>query len=361
MNVFHKIVHSVLLTTNVCLVLALLVCGNIHLVRPQHSSLYTFLAYAYMPLLLANIFFIVYWCFRLRPWILLSVAGVFFTWSSARAWLPLNISKPADSEHVVTVMTYNVEYFSHSKVKSVRGVHPILNYISEKDPDIVFLQEAGPQFVNEIRFKPEVKTLLKSYRFFASGVQESRYSVVALSKYRILKFGRVDYESQSNSSFWYDLKVGKDTIRFVNNHLESNKLNPKEKVQYSDMIRNHESGKITQVAEALGSKVGNATAIRAIEADSVASLIKRTPYRNVVVCGDFNDVPGSYIYRTIRTDLKDAWVERGNGWGNTFHDHFFLFRIDYILHSSSIQCVEVNRDKVNYSDHYPLWAKLVIQ
>jgi endonuclease/exonuclease/phosphatase family metal-dependent hydrolase len=360
MKIVRKLLHSVLLTSNFGLVLALLVCGNVHLIKPLHSSLYSFLAYAYMPLLLANVFFLVYWGIRLKPWALVSLAGLILTWSSARAWFPLNISKKEPAVKTLSILTFNVEYFSHSNVKLEHGIHPILIYIKEKDPDVVFLQEAGPQFVNDLRTKQEVENLMKSYPFFASGEQENRYSVVLLSKFRILKFGRIEYQSQSNSSFWYDVKIGKDTVRFINNHLESNKLNPKEKVQYSDMIRNHESGRISEVAEVLGSKVGNATVIRAVEADSVASLIKRTPYREIVVCGDFNDVPGSYIYRKIRSGLKDAWVERGNGWGHTFHDHFFLFRIDYILYSPTIRCLEIEREKVNFSDHYPLWAKLVM-
>jgi len=105
--------------------------------------------------------------------------------------------------------------------------------------------------------------------------------------------------------------------------------------------------------------VGNASTIRANQADSVSKVVRNSPYK-VILCGDFNDVPGSYTYRTVRNGLADSWVERGNGWGNTFHENLFLFRIDFIMHSPTIKTTRVKVDKVKYSDHYPIWANLEI-
>ncbi|MCX6308053.1 MAG: endonuclease/exonuclease/phosphatase family protein, partial [Bacteroidia bacterium] len=91
--------------------------------------------------------------------------------------------------------------------------------------------------------------------------------------------------------------------------------------------------------------------------DAVSKVVHESPYE-VLVCGDFNDVPGSYTYRKIRSDILDSWVEKGNGWGHTFHENFFLFRIDYVLHTPGIRCVKANVDHVHYSDHFPVWANL---
>jgi endonuclease/exonuclease/phosphatase family metal-dependent hydrolase len=356
MNIFHKLIHSVVLTTNIGVVLGMIVCGNVYLLKPEHSSFASFLSYGYVPFFAVNLFFLFYWGARLRPWIFLSIAGIVLTWSSMRAWIPVNLSKEKNPVESITVLTYNVEYFQHNSDIGSEELSPIVNYIQQIDADIVCLQEAGPFFVQNRRTEPKIRKALKAYKYFSSGEQENRYSVVVLSKFRILESHRIEYTSKSNSSFYYDIKVGKDTVRLINNHLESNKLNPKEKDRYSELIRKHESNEISAVAEVLGSKVGNATVIRARQADSVSSTIRKSPH-NVLLCGDFNDVPGSYTYRKIRTGLQDAWVTNGTGWGNTFHEHFFLFRIDYILYCPAFECLEVKRAKVDFSDHYPLWAK----
>lgn len=357
MNVIRKILHSFILTANFGLVLALLLSGFIHLVKPVNTSIGTFISFAYTPILALNVLFVFYWMVRLKWWFLVSLAGILLTWGSATSWLPINIQTKTAHEKELKVLTYNVEYFFHVEKTTEQEVHPIIQFLKESDADLICLQEAGLDFVQKMKQESTTKEALKDYKYMASGYQENRYSVVLLSKFPILDFGRIEYESQSNSSFWYDVAWKNDTIRVINNHLESNKLNKSEKGQYSDLIKNREPDKITEVAEMLGNKVGNATVLRSIQADSISAFVQRSINKKIMVCGDFNDVPGSYTYRAIRKGLNDAWVERGTGWGHTFHDHFFLFRIDYILYHPKFACTEVKRMKVKYSDHYPLFAK----
>ena len=71
--------------------------------------------------------------------------------------------------------------------------------------------------------------------------------------------------------------------------------------------------------------------------------------RNVVMNSKGNE-------EAYNKGLEDAWVNNANGLGITYHEHFFLFRIDYILHSPSIKTYQTQVDKVSHSDHYPLWT-----
>lgn len=357
MKGFWKLLHSFILTINFGVVLLLILCGHAYMVKPEHSVLSSFLGYAYPVLALINIFFIFYWGIRLKLWILVSLFGLLLTMDSARSWFPVHFKQEVPSGAVLKVLSYNVEFLTHAGLKTTDGLNPIVAYIRDLNPDIVCLQEVGVDFIQKGRFEAKTKEALKAYRYFASGEKEDRYSVVFMSKYPILTFYRIDYESLSNSSWVYDIKKGEDTIRVINNHLESNKLNREEKDQYTEIIQKRESAKITKVAGLLGNKVGKSTRIRGNQADAVSQIIHDTPY-SVVVCGDFNDVPGSYTYRKIRSDIVDCWVEKGNGWGHTFHENLFLFRIDYILHSPDIRCVNTHVDRVHLSDHYPVWANL---
>lgn len=47
----------------------------------------------------------------------------------------------------------------------------------------------------------------------------------------------LDYRSNYNGSMVYEIKIGKDTVLLINNHLESNKLTREDKVVYEDMLK----------------------------------------------------------------------------------------------------------------------------
>ena len=359
MNAFWKIIHSFIVTINFGVVILLIICGYSYKIKPEFSAISSFLGFGFPVLALVNVSFVFYWLFRKKGWILISFIGLAITYSSCQAWFPINFNSDKQPEKIFKVLSYNVMYFSY-KLKIEPGhLHPIIEYIQKKDADIVCLQEAGPVFIDVTLKETAVRKALKAYRYVYSGAQENRYSVVLLSKYPVLHSQRIKYKSQSNSSFFYDIKIGNDTIRLINNHLESNKLNKDEKNKYTDLLTNRESDKLTAVAEALGNKVGKSTVIRASQADAVSEVVRESPYK-VIVCGDFNDAPGSYTYRTVRRGLIDSWIEHGLGWGNTFHENLFLFRIDFIMHSPEIKSFKVKVDKVKYSDHYPIWANLEI-
>ena len=51
----------------------------------------------------------------------------------------------------------------------------------------------------------------------------------------------------------------------------------------------------------------------------------------MIVCGDFNDTPISYTYRTMSRDLNDAFRKVGRGYSHTYRGFFNMLRIDYVL------------------------------
>lgn len=359
MYVMHRILHSVLLIVNVGVVLLLLLTGYAYTLNPVSSPILSLLCYAFPLVALVNVVFFIYWLLRLKLWLLISLAGFLLTIGTSRIWFPVNAGTAEDEPgKTIKVMTFNVMYLDYVSDSDGNGMHPIVEYIAQSDADIVCLQEVGTDFLHTRLKDKKTKKLLKAYRYVLSGSSEGRYSVVCLSKYPVISRHRIDYESQSNSSYRYDFQIDDQVVTVINNHLESNKLNSKEKDHYTNLITSGgESEELTKVAELIGSKVGSATSIRAAQARAVSEEISACEHP-VIVCGDFNDVPGSYVYKTIAKGLSDSWVEQGLGWGNTFHENMFLFRIDYILHSSELKTVDVMRDKVKISDHYPLIATL---
>ena len=79
---------------------------------------------------------------------------------------------------------------------------------------------------------------------------------------------------------------------------------------------------------------------------------------NVIVCGDFNDVPGSWTYRNFtKHGFMDAYSQTGFGHLITYNQHLMLFHIDQILYRGNIVPLWVRKERLNSSDHYPLVAE----
>ena len=97
----------------------------------------------------------------------------------------------------------------------------------------------------------------------------------------------------------------------------------------------------------------------AVEAQIVREILDSSP-GNVVLCGDFNEAPSSYCYRTVRgDDMHDTFQDCGFGLTYTFHDRRMYFKIDHILYRGEMEAVDWRRDKAGDSDHYPQVATFV--
>jgi endonuclease/exonuclease/phosphatase family metal-dependent hydrolase len=84
----------------------------------------------------------------------------------------------------------------------------------------------------------------------------------------------------------------------------------------------------------------------------------------VIVCGDFNSVPGSNVWRLCAARLRDVQVEAPGQPRRTWCGHFPLLRIDHIFVSPRVRVVhaDVGDDYLSRiaSDHRPLFAELEI-
>ena len=78
----------------------------------------------------------------------------------------------------------------------------------------------------------------------------------------------------------------------------------------------------------------------------------------LIIAGDFNDTPASYIYQQATDLLSDPYVEQGRGFGTTYHGPYPAFRIDYILHSHDLEALSYKRIPSAISDHYPIVVTL---
>lgn len=80
----------------------------------------------------------------------------------------------------------------------------------------------------------------------------------------------------------------------------------------------------------------------------------------VVVCGDFNDVPGSETYRAINCCLRDAWDIAGEGDGFTHPAHAPRRRIDYVFVGSGVRTSSARTTSPGPSDHRGVVAEVEV-
>lgn len=346
-----------LLIINLVVVALLLVAAKSSLINPEDLWFAVYPNYMLPFLAVLNLIFFIYWLIRWRYRALISLAVFIITFNNCKVWMPINVSQesPSLTEKEVKLLTYNTMQFSGMKAHTKETPNEVLKYLSASQADIICLQETMCHSSSKYLRKEDVLKAMKDYPHQFSLPGKSSMNMWVFSKYPILKCKRIEFESVANASFYCDIQIGGKIIRVINNHLESNKLTAKDKSLYKDIIDEPNKESITHVARALSDKLAPAAVMRAQQAEKVAEEIARSPYP-VIVCGDFNDIPNSYTYRTVSKGLKDAWVQNASGLGITFHEKFYLFRIDYIFHSPSIKTYRTKIDRVPHSDHYPLWT-----
>ena len=75
-----------------------------------------------------------------------------------------------------------------------------------------------------------------------------------------------------------------------------------------------------------------------------------------------NNSAFSFVYRTIKGSMQDAFESNGEGFGKTYNFKYYPARIDYIFADKNIQIksFETLNDFYN-SDHFPLISRLEIK
>jgi endonuclease/exonuclease/phosphatase family metal-dependent hydrolase len=156
----------------------------------------------------------------------------------------------------------------------------------------------------------------------------------------------------SESLIHADIDVNGQTIRVFATHLESLRFDEQD---YEAMQTFSKGEKKVNVLK----KFQLAYWYRGEQAQLVKSELDKSPYP-LILCGDFNDVPNSYTYSTIRGTRNDAFLAAGFGIGRTFASLSPTLRIDYIFSDTYFKVGQFKKTKIPWSDHYPLVADLIL-
>lgn len=278
-----------------------------------------------------------YWIVRWRPFIavvmvFVSLLGVFqlslfYKLELRRVYSEPNL-KPRYDKKALKVMSYNVRSFIDDNRE--RQLDSIVKIIKDVNPDILCLQEMG--------FSDIADSLLEPLKPMPHSLSRVNLSPVIYSRYPIIKASRMD---TLKNFVWADIVIKKDknnedTIRVFNNHLHSTAIRRDD----SNYIENHEylEGDSLGKVHSMVKRLTENNRVRAEQADTLAALVAASPYP-VIVCGDFNDTPVSYTYRTVARKLNDPYRKVGRGYSHTYRGFFDMLRIDYIFYSDEFEAL----------------------
>lgn len=272
---------------------------------------------------------------------------------------PLNFTSrslsPDDDSRTFTLLTYNVYNFRDNQGVNPEWGNRTLSYILSTDADIVCLQESSN--LNGVGKKAQRDSINSRYPY---RLYSNRSGEVLLSKYHATEIDTPQPDWGSGSFCAYDVEVEGHEVTVVNCHLQSIGLTDDDKELYRELtdkeLRNPSRSELSKVKNGIVTKLLAAFRIRAQQARYIKEFLA-TRKGNVILVGDFNDVPGSYAYRTIKSDgLKDAYSECAFGPTVTYNDNRFYFRIDQMLYRGDLEAVRIKRGDLRSSDHYPLLA-----
>lgn len=280
------------------------------------------------------------------------------------AWAPISTvfpmhfsSKPKDNNPTFTLLSWNALHSwdqqqninSREDISKQKG-NPTFDYIINSGADIVNLQEMfGPDPEETPNTQEFEERLRKVYPYMGSNNQ---VEFQVFSKYPVSEVQR------SPTFLHYRVHTPWGKLNLINVHLPSNTLSGTEREVMSQLLSIKKSEEaVTELKDSIKDKLNKSFSNRSIYAEELTEYIKSVQ-GPLIVAGDFNDVPESWAYRTIRsTGLKDAYIDTSFGHLITYNQHGFYFHLDQILYRPDpLRALDVSKGRIKSSDHYPLMA-----
>lgn len=334
-------------------------CGYID---PEHTAKFAIIGMIFPIALTINIVILILWAvFRKWMCVLLEIIFMAICFTPIITFSPINIptntATPADS--TFRVLTYNVMNFDDLDSLKHQGENRTLRYILDQNADIVILQEASAKIkMNKLE---KIRSLMPELKEKYPYREQRLRDLVILSKHPYQIHNDHITSNEPYKSVAYKIDINGRTLYVIDVHLESIRLTESDKALYRDITDIHKSTDnlnektVNEVKSNLLSKLATAFRKRAVQAEDLKNYINSLGTANVILCGDFNDTPSSYSYRTIKgDDMNDAYKDCGLGPMITFHTNRFYFRIDHVLYKGDFEAVDIKRGDLKSSDHYPL-------
>jgi len=340
-----KLISKITDLVNALAIVALLIAYLSPYVDPSDFWPVSFFGLIYKPLLLLNLFLALLWIFlKKRRW-MYNVFFILIGFQFIARNIQFNTSTYAPGD--IKICTFNTNVL---RVYDNGNTSKELDeYLTKKEYDVVVLLE----WLNK---KGSVNSEAYPHQqFIRLNAKQNRYDygIKLVSKHKIVNWERIKYDHFSNNmAAYFDIDVDGTIIRFMAAHLQSNGVSSRD---YHTLVNVEVGDEYKSYALNFAKRLRKLIIRRSNQTKTVLEALEDSPYP-VIILGDFNDTPQSFTYETLKKGRKDAFIEKGNGWGATYLKPFPIMRIDYILHDEELTCTSYKCVSDIKSDHALLEA-----
>ena len=233
--------------------------------------------------------------------------------------LPVPNQQKKGNQSSLRLLSWNVTNFH---------IHPdtlqkAATFIRSLQPDLICLQERPHE--NLLSWEA-IQSAFPEYPYAIRNEEreDEVLNMAILSKYPLTEKAETYYNDSYNKTMAVNVAAPGRTFRIHNTHLQTT---------------HHVFTRF----------IGN-TQRRNAQADY---LKRQTRLHDLptLICGDFNDTPCSYTYRTLSAGMQDAFLKGTTQWTGSFQPMGRWLRIDYILCSDDWNVQEYRLIENPWSDH----------
>jgi endonuclease/exonuclease/phosphatase family metal-dependent hydrolase len=363
----RSLLRSLLILVNIGIILLYLCVCLVPFINTGEFWFIAFPGLAFPLIFLALLCFIFLWIILKSKWfwacLIVMLIGLQQILAVFSFHLPQQFST-VKQPNTLRILHWNVESWDNSNDKSKKDSYKpqMFELLKKENADVLCFEEySDDKNLNDQG--SNASTIMKMgypYYLFAATEKEgehSRQGVIIFSKYPIVHSDTFGYGKNTNAEhlIYSDIKCGEKTFRIFTTHLQSVRFEPSDYESLSRLKHAKDPG--YHDSRTIVSKLKKGYEHRYEQARFVKQKIDESPYP-VIITGDFNDVPNSNTYFTIRGKLQDAFLKKGSFIGRSFRFISPTLRIDYILADTSFKVNQFRVIHVPYSDHYPLETDL---
>ena len=363
MKKIKKIFSSISFIITLFLAFTLLGAAATAHISPIKLKFLALAGFGFPFLWISNLINLVWLSIRKRWWFFVPLVAMLITinhWNNSFQLFNKRTKNEYEIKNHIKILSFNVhlfDYYGHSGSRETPD--NFYDFVLSLDPDIICFQDF---YSNASKPKHTPSYIMSRFKQYPHKQIEYFYKshsgsgIATFSKYPFADKGDIRFEQSNNMSIYTDINVSGTIIRVFNCHLHTTGIIDDDIEAFDNLdfrMDDVQKGKLKGITK----KLSKAFSIRAKQAEIIAEHVKNSPYP-VIVCGDFNDIPVSYVYRTVRGNLKDAFRGSRTGFGGTYNGKLPSFRIDYILYSPQFDSFNFTKFNFPYSDHFPIMTTI---